>query len=315
MISLRYHVVSIAAAFLALAVGVVLGSTALSGALLSGLSDQKGELAQRVTDLEAERNGLKARLADADAFAGSVGPSAVDGMLDQRSVVLVTTSDAREADRSALTELIKEAGGSVAGEVRLTGSFTDSARADQVRDIVTRLQPAGVRLPTETDPGSLAGALLGSVLLLDKDNALPQSTPEERAAVLAGLADGGFVKPGAQVRPAQLAVVLTGGVARGEAAGDRAATLARFATQFDRAGAGTVLAGDAPSASGSGAIGVARADTSAGSILSTVDNVDTSAGRVVTVLALREQLEGRAGNYGVAGNAQAPAPGAATRGP
>lgn len=315
MISLRYHVVSIAAAFLALAVGVVLGSTALSGALLSGLSDQKGELAQRVTDLEAERNGLEAKLADADAFAGSVGPSVVDGILAQRSVVLVTASDARDADRSALTKLIEAAGGSVTGEVRLTGSFTDSARADQVRDIVTRLQPAGVRLPTETDPGTLAGALLGSVLLLDKQNALPQSTPEERAAVLAGLAEGGFVKPGAQVQPAQLAVVLTGGAARGEGAGDRAATLARFATQLDRAGAGTVLAGDAPSASGSGAIGVARADTSAGSILSTVDNVDSSAGRVVTVLALREQLEGRAGNYGVAGNAQAPAPGAATPGP
>ena len=35
MISLRYHIVSITAVFLALAVGVVLGSTAISGRLLS----------------------------------------------------------------------------------------------------------------------------------------------------------------------------------------------------------------------------------------------------------------------------------------
>ena len=41
MISLRYHVVSIAACFLALAVGVVLGSTALNGTLLSGLAGEK----------------------------------------------------------------------------------------------------------------------------------------------------------------------------------------------------------------------------------------------------------------------------------
>ncbi|MGH3884716.1 MAG: copper transporter, partial [Pseudonocardiaceae bacterium] len=35
MISLRYHVISIAAVFLALALGVVLGSTAISDRLLS----------------------------------------------------------------------------------------------------------------------------------------------------------------------------------------------------------------------------------------------------------------------------------------
>jgi hypothetical protein len=40
-----------------------------------------------------------------------------------------------------------------------------------------------------------------------------------------------------------------------------------------------------------------------------VDNVDSAAGRVATVLALKEQLDGGAGRYGIAGNAQAPAPG------
>jgi hypothetical protein len=59
---------------------------------------------------------------------------------------------------------------------------------------------------------------------------------------------------------------------------------------------------------------VVRADTSATSILSTVDNVDTAAGRVVTLLALREQLDGASGRYGIAGNAQGPAPGVAQAG-
>ncbi|NUT46954.1 MAG: copper transporter, partial [Saccharothrix sp.] len=58
-------------------------------------------------------------------------------------------------------------------------------------------------------------------------------------------------------------------------------------------------------------VGVARADTAATSVLSTVDDADTAAGRVVVVLALREQLAGKAGRYGVAGNAEGPAPGAA----
>ncbi|PRX46216.1 copper transport outer membrane protein MctB [Prauserella shujinwangii] len=309
MISLRYHIVSIAAAFLALAVGVVLGSTALNGALLSGLSDEKSELARRVTDLEAERNALSARLSDADAFAGSVGGKVVSGILDKRSVVLVTTESARPADRDAIKDLIGESGASVTGEVQLTSSFADPRNADQLREVVTRLQPAGAQFPTAGDPGTLAGALLGSVLLLDKDTAKRQSSPEELAAALSGLADGGFVKPPEDVAPAQLAVVLTGGDETGDGAGDRAATLARFATQLDRSGAGTVLAGNPASADGTGPLGFARADTASTSILSTVDNVNTSAGRVATVLALREQLEGGSGRYGVAGNAEGPAPG------
>jgi hypothetical protein len=39
-----------------------------------------------------------------------------------------------------------------------------------------------------------------------------------------------------------------------------------------------------------------------------VDNVDKAAGRIATILALREQLDGAAGRYGIAGNAQGPAP-------
>ncbi|MEV6879064.1 copper transporter [Amycolatopsis sp. NPDC051128] len=309
MISLRYHVVSIAACFLALAIGLVLGSTALNGSLLSGLAGEKKDLGSQVADLEAQRNALNARLADADAFAGSVGPKVVAGALDKRSVVLVTTEDARPADRDALKRLIGQSGATVTGEVQLTAAFADPDKAGQLRDVVTRLQPAGSKFPTAGDTGTLAGALLGSVLLLDKTTAKPQSSGEELAAALGGLTDGGFVKAGPEVRPAQLAIVLTGAQATGDAAGDRAATIARFATQLDRTGAGTVLAGDPGSAEGTGALGIARADTSATSILSTVDNVDASAGRVNTVLALKEQLDGGSGRYGVAGNAQAPAPG------
>jgi outer membrane murein-binding lipoprotein Lpp len=314
VISVRYHIVSISAVFLALAVGVVLGSTALSGSLLSGLSDEKGKLASQVSDLQAQRNALDARVADADAFAGSVGPKIVAGTLEGRSVVVITTDDASPADRDALEDLIRRSGATVAGELQLTSAFTDPDRAEQLRALVTRLQPAGSNFPTAGDPGALAGALVGSVLLLDKQTARPQSSQDELAAAIAGLTDGGFVKAGPNLAPGQLALVLTGGQATGDGAGDRAAALAHFATQLDRSGAGTVLAGEPASAQdATGAISFVRADTSATSILSTVDDVDTAAGRIATVLALAEQLDGGAGRYGTAGNAQAPAPGVATR--
>ncbi|SDM86015.1 copper transporter [Allokutzneria albata] len=308
MISLRYHLVSIAAVFLALALGVVLGSTTVSEPLLAGLSNDKDSLGRRVADLQAERNGLNARLADADRFSGAIAPLAVRGQLDQRTVVLITTANANPADRDALTQLLRTAGATITGELQLTETFVDPNKADQLRDLVPRVLPAGAQLPTASDPGTLAGGLIGQLVLLNPQNNKPQASPEESSAALSGLANGGFVRIGPNLRPAQLAVVLTGGAVGGDAAGDRAATVSRFATQLDRAGAGVVLAGRGGSADGTGAVGVVRADTAATSILSTVDNVDSFAGRVVTVLALREQLEGRSGRYGIAGNAQAPAP-------
>jgi hypothetical protein len=61
-----------------------------------------------------------------------------------------------------------------------------------------------------------------------------------------------------------------------------------------------VLAGSAGSAESTGAVGVARADPSITAALSTVDDVATATGRVSAVLALREQADGRAGQYGTA---------------
>ena len=308
MISLRYHVISIAAVFLALALGVVLGSTAISDRLLSGLSSNRDDLGRQVSDLQAERNALNAQLANADVFGAAVGPRIVSGALRGRSVVLVTTADAAPADRDALTGLLRSAGATVTGELQLTDAFTDPSRSDQLSELSTRLLPAGLRLPTASDAGTLAGGLLGSLLLINPNNGKAQATPAETTAVLAGLGDGGFVHAGPRRLPAQLVVVLTGGASRGNGSGDRAGILARFATQLDHAGEGAVLAGRSGSADGNGPIGVVRADTAAASVLSTVDDVNTAAGRVVSVLALAEQAQGRAGRYGTGGNAQAMVP-------
>lgn len=310
MISLRYHMVSIAAVFLALALGVVLGSTAVSDRLLSGLSSDREQLTRQVADLKARNNGLHARLTDAEAFSAAVGVRAVRGLLADRTVVLVTTADAVTADREALIRLLDLAGATVTGEVALTEAFTDPGRANQLIELMTRLLPAGVQLPTAPDVGTLAGGLLGSLLLADPETGRPQASPAETAAVLAGLEDGGFIRSAQQLPPAELAVVLTGGAPGGDGRGDRAGTVARFATQLDDSG-GAVLAGRPGSAAGDGAIGVVRADNAASSVLSTVDNVGSAAGRVTTVLALAEQFEGRAGSYGTAGNAQAVVPEAA----
>ncbi|MCI2422824.1 copper transporter [Saccharopolyspora sp. K220] len=308
MISLRYHIVSIAAVFLALAVGVVVGSSSVSDRLLTGVGHERQSLQDQVDDLRAERTALKAQVAAAERVNSTIGPMAVQDQLAQRSVVLIASADVSEQQRDAVAQLLRAAGADLTGEVHLGEAFADPDRADQLRRVVTELLPAGVQLPTAADPGTLAGGLIGPLTLLNPQSGQPQTGDQEREAALAGLADGGFAMASPGLRPAQLAVVLTGGRIDGDSAGDRAATLARFATQIDRAGQGAVLAGDTGSADGTGAVGVARADPAISSILSTVDNVGSSSGRVAVVLAVREQADRQSGHYGVASSAQGPVP-------
>jgi hypothetical protein len=309
VVTLRYHLVSLVAVFLALALGIALGSTTVSQRLLSVVAGDRNNLTHQIDQLSAQRADLEASQRAANSFATSVAPSVVSGQLDQRKVVLVLAPDADPADRDAVRELISHAGGTVTGELDLADAVVDPARADQIRDLTTRLLPAGAQLPSATDAGGLAGGLLGSVLLLRGQNGQPQAAPDQAAAALAGLTEAGFIRPGARPAPAQLAVILTGGVQAGQDAAERAATLARLATELDHAGAGAVLAGRSGAADATGAVGVVRADTSTTSALSTVDDVQTAMGRVATVLALREQAQGRAGRYGDAANAQAAIPG------
>ncbi|WP_164860658.1 copper transporter [Rhodococcus sp. X156] len=306
MITLRHHIISIAAVFLALALGLVLGSTSVSNGLLSGLRDDKSGLQQNVRALETERNALREQLNAANGFDTAVAPLALRSVLTQRSVVIFTAPDASSADRDALVRLIADAGGSVAGQVALTPAFVNPANADQVRSTITNVIPAGVQLPTgSVDSGSLAGSLLGSVLLLDATTAKPRTTPAELAVAVQALQAAGFVGNGGPTPTAgQLGLVLTGGAITGDGAGDRASTIARFAAALDRSSAGVVLAGRTGSAEGNGPLGVARADVDVTAALTTVDNVDTAAGQITAVLGLQEQLDGRAGRYGTAGNAQ-----------
>jgi len=306
VITLRHHIVSISAVFLALALGVVLGSTSVSEGLLSGLRNDKTGLQENVGALETERNALRQQLNSANGFDSAVAPLALRGVLSQRSVVIFTAPDANSGDRDALVKLIGQAGGSVAGQVALTPAFVNPANADQVRSTITNVIPAGVQLPTgAVDPGSLAGALLGSVLLLDAKTAKPRTPPAELSVAVQALQAGGFLGAGGgPLAPGQLGLVLTGGAVTGDGAGDRASTVARLAAALDRTSAGVVLAGRTGSADGNGPIGIARADADITAALTTVDNVDTSAGQITTVLGLQEQLQGRTGRYGTSRTAQ-----------
>lgn len=303
MISLRQHAISIAAIFLALAIGVVLGSSVLSGNLLSGLTNDKEDLQSQVHDLQSQTNSQNLQLQSADAFDSSIAGRVVGGTLADRTVVVFTTPSATPDNVDRAVELISAAGGTVTGQVGLTDDFVTAQGADQLRATVANVVPAGVQLGTgAVDPGSMAGDLLGAVLMLDAETAQPQSTPAERDLAMQSLRSGGFISyQDGTVEPGQLALVVTGTADDG----NKGPIVARFASAVDSRGAGAVLAGDAGAAEGNGAIAVARSDAAISHHLSTVDNVERSAGRISSVLALKEELEGRSGQYGVGPGAAA----------
>lgn len=224
----------------------------------------------------------------------------VAGALADRTVVLVTTPDADPADVEGVQRTIADAGGSVTGRVGLTEAFVSAASGDDLRTRLTNVVPAGAQLRTgSVDQGSLAGDLLGTVLLLNAQTAQPQSTPEELGLALDTLRGGGFITyDDGAVAPAQLAVVVSGQAADSGEDGNRGAIVARFAGALDGRGAGTVLAGRAGSAEGSGPIAVVRSDSALAAGTSTVDDVDRTSGRITVALALGEQLAGGTGRYG-----------------
>ena len=85
----------------------------------------------------------------------------------------------------------------------------------------------------------------------------------------------------------------------GETAAGRASALVALTLGLDEAGQGAVLAGTQASAATGGVIAALREDAAFTEKVSSVDTVDMPAGRVVVVYALREQLAGLAGQYGI----------------
>ncbi|WP_229674618.1 copper transporter [Nakamurella endophytica] len=304
---MRYHIVSLAAVFLALALGIVLGATKVSSPILAGLQTDKTSLTAEKDQLAAQNTALSGRVGGDDKFAGAVGNLAVRGTLPNASVVVVTTADADPGDRDAVLSLLSRAGAKVTAQVQVTDQFADPAHAADLRTLAARVLPTGAQLPDTPSAGATGGALLASVLLTDKSGKTTVKADQATAA-LSALASGGFLQASGSVTPGRLVVVVTGGAATGGSEADKAGAIAAMATQLKSAAGGVVVAGRQGSDQGTGAVGVIRSDTAQSAAVSTVDNVDTATGRLATVLALVEQNGGGIGRYGFASNAQAQIP-------
>lgn len=316
MIDFRYHLVSLIAVFLAVALGIVIGTTALNAPILDDLEGEVAALTEDKRELETQTEELRTELDSGDAFEAAVAPTLVAGSLTDRSVVLVATGEDVPADLvEEVATLVDQAGGTVTGTVRLQPEYGDPATAEELQSYVTGPGlPSGVTLPETDDTGRLAGSLLAQVLVrpASAEASPPGGSPPGGGApdtaalssVLAGLrALGVLEQDSPSVAPADFAVLLTTGA---PAEDDEARTdaLVDLALALDAAGSGAVVAGDAAAARDTGLVGAVRSDPENSAAVSTVDDVDSPSGRISTVLALGRESEGTSGAYGVGEDTQ-----------
>jgi hypothetical protein len=302
VIGFRYHVVSLAAVILAVALGVLLGATQLSGAVGDDLRGQVRSLTKDNADLQGRVRTQQALTRSDDAVTTALAPKLVAGALRGQKVVVVATAQATDATTEGVTKTLESAGAKVTGRIQLTDDYADPRRAADARSYVTGGgQPAGFQLPESDDAGVLSGALLAYGLLGDADKDPSAATTNE---VLAGFASLRMLRVDSpSAAPADLAVVVGGGPVTGADPAARLGTLTALTSALDSAGKGVVVVGPA-----AGLVGAVRKDSGLTSAVSTVDDADRPVGQVAAVFALAQQAAGRSGQYGTGAGVDGPFP-------
>jgi hypothetical protein len=305
VISFRYHLVSLVAVLLALALGLAVGATGLSGAMLDDLRGEVKQVSDDRRALQADVRTLREQVRTGDEVTAALAPRIVAGALPGARVLLLAAPQADAGVTDGVQKTLEQAGARVTGRVRLTADYADPRRAADLKSFVTSGGlPAGFQLPESDDAGVLGAALLSYVLVRGKSRG---ADPAGVSQVLAGFSTLQLLRPESeQVTPAELAVVVASAGQRGDVEAGRA--LGQLVAALDRAGKGAVVAGTAAAADPAGLVGLVRADPALASTVSTVDDVQAAAGRVATVFALVEQSTGQSGQYGVASNADSPFP-------
>jgi hypothetical protein len=274
MFDFRYHVVSLGAVFLALAVGILVGIGIADRGLIESTSEKL--VRAQVADLEENLDASDARIArleqrqqSAEAFISEAYPRVIEERLDGTRVALVFVGSVSGAIRSAVEDTLQDGGGPPVLRMRALRVPIDAealARSLEDRAGFARFQE---------DLEELGRALGREFVRADETplwDALSNLIVEEREGGFVAAAEGVIVARSAEPQRGATAVFL-----RGFYAG--------------LASAGVPAVGVETSGDDGGAVETFRRAT-----LSTVDNLDTEPGKLALAVLL---AGGREGNYGV----------------
>jgi Copper transport outer membrane protein, MctB len=306
LISFRFHIVSIVAVFLALAIGIVVGSTLIDRAIVDGLENRVDEVSNNLDERQAENDRLDRALDQLEGWATEAGPAIVEGRLEDTATVVVVDRgvDREQVDRTI--ELLTESGSTIRGVLTVDDAWSldDPETQAAVAEIV------GVDVE---EPVRVLQERAAAVLVADLSS--PTEVVNDGTGALDTLTDLGLVEyePVTDVvidRPRLAQFVLITGTQSEVEPADHIADFASAALGVS----GAVLGGevfveeDAAGAERGDTLAPILNDAALAPLVASVDHLDTVPGPVTAVLALVAAREGTVGHYGVGGDADALAP-------
>lgn len=160
MVNLRYHVVTLVAVFLALAVGVVLGAGPLQSRI--NAAAEGSNLAERSAQLEDQVAQLQGTSAQQDAFISGVSKDLLPQTLADRTVAVVTLPGTSDTDVKGVEDALALAGAKVSGTVQLTENWSSTGQREY-RDTLSA--PVSSHLPGGGGGAATADDVLGQALV------------------------------------------------------------------------------------------------------------------------------------------------------
>jgi hypothetical protein len=300
VINFRYHVVSLTAVFLALAIGLIVGTSALNGPLSDSLRHQVDSLTKSNDIYRDTTIQLEAEVSQREQFATEVAPLVLGGKLADRRVLVVSFQESSSFVADVVADL-KQANAKVTGQVEIQDSMMSPSNGPALLDLENRANTPDVNaqnIPTFSDGVETATALLAAVLT-DRSPAMSDAAI---ATVLSAYEKAGFINVDGKVTgPAEAVMVLAPTPFTDQNAADENRNVVTLIDQFSKV---PIVVGEAGNAGKGNVIGSVTGDASLSSRVSTVDNANTPQGAVATVLALTEQVVyHKAGHYGITSSA------------
>jgi hypothetical protein len=208
VISFRYHVVTIVAVFLALAIGLLGGGAFVQPALQDQLERQTLEQLRNNAELREQLDEVRAEVAAMNGFASSAMPYLARDRLVGSTAVIVAHEEVEDAVVAGAEEALTIGGAEVVGSFSASSDLLseDPETQAQLADIV------GVfSAPPEELSAAAAAALARRLRGAPDDGALPEDD------VLNRLLSAGFLDTSGEAnldeigRSGQIVVVLAGG--------------------------------------------------------------------------------------------------------
>lgn len=342
MIDFRYHLVSIVAVFLALAVGIVLGSTELRGAAFSALDRTSSALSAKLEAADNQNSTLQQQVQGDRQFAQAAEPVLVKHLLNSKRVVIVTTPGAPGSVVNGIKTGLTDAGATVSGQVALSAKFADTSAGNLslLDQLTQQATPSGMTL-TNGSPQQQAAQVLAAALV-SKDgnpgsggksgngnngngngnsgngnnsnsgnsNGNGSISNQDAQTIVSSFSAGQFISvSGHPTSGATLAVIVTPATAPSDGNSDPVnQAVVALAQEFGQASRATLVAGSSAGSGQGSAISAVRSSGAANNA-STVDNADSVVGQIVAVQALEQQMNGhKPGSFGTQSNANSAGP-------